>query len=304
MLIGNNVFGDRVHISYAKPGDKYHCPLCNQELIQRRGEINIHHFAHRKNSSNSCDEWYYDPMTEWHSNWQNMFPVDTREVVVEYGGKKHRADVLINGTVVEFQHSRLSSDEFNARNRFYTAAGYRVVWLFDMIDDYKGRIRQEWYNENKYNWKYHWHTFDGFVPEDHNNVLVYFQLINDEVNGKHRIEHVVKMEDNNRTFYTDKNEKYDANDFVRFVNCQLMVKDPEIGRSILDIMKGSDKTFLIVKNIVNGKEAIIDNTLNYNSYYHGEIYGRLKWKDGMSFCNKRHLVYYWRRPVWILMFEK
>ena len=73
-------------------------------------------------------------MSEWHFEWQSKFPIDSREVVVERDGVVHRADILINDTVIEFQHSPINGEEFEARNSFYKNCGYRVVWLFDVAD--------------------------------------------------------------------------------------------------------------------------------------------------------------------------
>ena len=96
--------GKRVHIDDANKTEKYYCPSCKSELILKRGEERIHHFAHRK-----CDEckdsWHYD-MTDWHYQWQNRFPPECQEVVKNHNGETHRADVLIEEfkTVFEFQH--------------------------------------------------------------------------------------------------------------------------------------------------------------------------------------------------------
>lgn len=70
-------------------------------------------------------------MSEWHLSWQENFPEDCREVVVEKDGIKHRADVLINNTVIEFQHSSITSEEIAKRNNFYMSCGYHVIWVFD-----------------------------------------------------------------------------------------------------------------------------------------------------------------------------
>lgn len=54
----------------------------------------------------------------------------------------HRADVLVDRTVVEFQHSILSPSVFDDRNNFYLNLGYKVVWVFDISNLYKnGKIR-------------------------------------------------------------------------------------------------------------------------------------------------------------------
>ena len=61
MYIALNSKKQRIHISDALEGDKYYCPVCDEEVIKRKGSINAHHFAHKNNSQ--ClekDGWHYD----------------------------------------------------------------------------------------------------------------------------------------------------------------------------------------------------------------------------------------------------
>ncbi|MCT6859634.1 MAG: hypothetical protein M3Z82_10245, partial [Apilactobacillus sp.] len=39
-----------VSATVAKDNEKYYCPICKEELILKRGNINEPHFAHFKNS--------------------------------------------------------------------------------------------------------------------------------------------------------------------------------------------------------------------------------------------------------------
>lgn len=131
MYIALNSEKQRIHIVDALENDKYYCPICNEEVIKRKGIINAHHFAHKSNSQ--ClekDGWHYD-MSDWHYDWQNQFPVESQEIVFKFDNKIHRADVLINDTVLEFQHSPITEEEFNDRNKFYNNLGYKVIWIFD-----------------------------------------------------------------------------------------------------------------------------------------------------------------------------
>ena len=56
--------------------------------------------------------------------------------------------------VFEFQHSALSSSEFYERNSFYNALGYKVIWVFDAIEQYlNGQIdnyKRDLWSWNKY----------------------------------------------------------------------------------------------------------------------------------------------------------
>ena len=145
MLFANDYNDRRVHIDETQSNQEYYCPSCGAPLVVKKGEIRQHHFAHKSN--HVCnDTWEragrqgYD-ISPWHNDWQNLFPRDNQEVRLHLGEVCHRADVLVDRTVVEFQHSILSPTVFDDRNNFYLNLGYKVVWLFDISDIYKeGKI--------------------------------------------------------------------------------------------------------------------------------------------------------------------
>ena len=144
---------NRIDISNAEKGGTFYCPICGGSVIIRDGQINAKHFAHR---SGSCtDNWHYD-MSEWHRRMQSHFNEQYREVVVTNGSSVHRADILVEKTVIEFQHSPISTDEFNDRNLFFTRLGYRIAWVFDVSEQYQGgQIRDcdsDQYSGLKYEW--------------------------------------------------------------------------------------------------------------------------------------------------------
>lgn len=123
----------RIDIQHATKEKEYFCPICHSPVIVRDGKLNAKHFAHL----NSCctDNWFYD-MSDWHRHMQEFFPIDAREVTVTNGKHIHRADVLINNTVIEFQHSPISTEEYNDRNTFFMSLGYRLAWVFDVNDQF------------------------------------------------------------------------------------------------------------------------------------------------------------------------
>ena len=127
----------KISIEDAVPGVEYLCPVCrNPVVVKAAKSVNVRtHFAHKRNTL-CLDDWKHD-MSDWHFEWQSKFPIESREFVVKKDGVVHRADILINDTVIEFQHSPISSEEFEARNSFYKNSGYRVVWLFDAADKMK-----------------------------------------------------------------------------------------------------------------------------------------------------------------------
>ena len=162
MLKANNESNEIIYITDSRINQKYHCSLCEREVIRKIGNGGRRpHFAHKASiEGDSCDGWHYD-MTDWHMNWQEKFPVKCQEVIVEHDGKKHRADVLIEEQrlVIEFQHSHLSPEEYSDRNKFYKSCGYHIVWLFDMNDDFQENRFEPIDDGNEYRWKRPWATF-------------------------------------------------------------------------------------------------------------------------------------------------
>ena len=154
MFVALNKDKKRVHISNTLNSEKYYCPICGEELRTRKGNANAHHFAHKNNSN--CvekDGWHYD-MSDWHYDWQNQFPVDNQEIVFAKNNKIHRADVFINNTVIEFQHSPITENEFNDRNEFYKSLGYKVLWIFDAIDKEVEYLNDTNNDERLFSWKH------------------------------------------------------------------------------------------------------------------------------------------------------
>ena len=162
----------RIYISDAEKTQDYFCPVCGGRVIPRQGQINAWHFAHE---SSCLDTWNYD-MSDWHKSWQARYPAPMREVVVtSTNGERHRADILMGGYVIEFQHSPITGAEFEARNHFYTKAGYRVVWVFDVTEDYfNGSI--EMLENDKYHWRNPIRAITSIIPQKSANIAILLQF--------------------------------------------------------------------------------------------------------------------------------
>lgn len=105
------------------------CPLCQSEVISKCGDIYCHHWAHK--SIKDCDPWS-ESESEWHLNWKKVFPKDYTEVTLVRNEKRHRADIVAkDGTVIELQHSPISSEVIRERESFYKD----MIWIFDMSDE-------------------------------------------------------------------------------------------------------------------------------------------------------------------------
>lgn len=132
-----------IKIEQAEESGKYYCPVCKGTLLvkAKKSETIAAHFAHR--SRKDCDTFSHD-MSDWHKAWQDRFPLKNQEVPLPFDNPCHRADVLAYGYVIEFQHSPISIDEFDERNRFYTSIGKKVVWVFDVREKYEaGRFQKK-----------------------------------------------------------------------------------------------------------------------------------------------------------------
>lgn len=123
--------GNLVHAMDAVRGVKYRCLACGSDMILRKGDVVIHHFAHK--AKQCTDSWHYD-MSDWHLYMQSLFPKENQEVVVRVDGVVHRADVLMDGVVVEFQHSPISIEDVMGRCEFFWNLGNKVCWVMHVPD--------------------------------------------------------------------------------------------------------------------------------------------------------------------------
>lgn len=103
-------------------------PYCEKghELVGVQGEHNQWHFRH-KNPNDVSGE-----LSEWHREWQRHF--DSIEVCFEKMEgqiKARRADIVEGYNVVEIQHSALSKEEVENRNKDYALNQKKVLWVID-----------------------------------------------------------------------------------------------------------------------------------------------------------------------------
>lgn len=117
----------------AVSGERGKCPLCGADMVAKVGEVRVSHWSHF--GKRICDDWY-QPKGPWHLYWQNKFPKDWQEVVINKDGVKHIADVKTSAdVVVEAQWSPISHEEINDREVFYN----KMLWIVGM-----NRIESDW----------------------------------------------------------------------------------------------------------------------------------------------------------------
>ena len=282
MLIAVDKDKNRIHIDDTEKGHDYFCPSCGEKLILKKGDIMSHHFAHPAHSE-CVDDWHHD-MSIWHQNWQNCFPLETQEIIKEKDGKVHRADVLLEDkkVVFEFQHSPMSNSEFRDRNNFYNSLGYKVIWVFDVSEQYDNRNIDISY-KNLVTWFRPKKTFDGFVPNENKNVVLFLQLSNDPKNDDTMVELQRKIDNGIQihSLYEDYYESHKGN-----VNRLIKVSKTlqyGLGNFYIDGFYYDEK-YLVDKYV---RENIKKEEMVPLSYLYDEL---------IELVSKRHTTYFFGCP--------
>lgn len=96
------------------------CPLCKTDVLAKCGKIIPSYWAHK--SVQDCDPWW-EPEGVWHRTLKGFYPREYQEVTIG----RHRADVHRNGCTLELQHSSISPEMIQERERFYK----KIIWFVD-----------------------------------------------------------------------------------------------------------------------------------------------------------------------------
>lgn len=195
MFVALDKDGNRIYAVAEEHYKECFCLSCGEPLIHKRGRIRIHHFAHKDDSACPYGK-DADNKSEWHRHMQDLFPREACEVRFkdEHTGEIHIADVYLDAskTVIEFQHSPISPDEFLKRTEFHISAGRRIVWVFDEV----GRIKRvffppvhQFYENLRFRWSRPRKVLGFFrdgddLQSDHYSVCLYCGEAQDVV---HRI---------------------------------------------------------------------------------------------------------------------
>lgn len=121
MLLAEDVDGNRIR---PEPSGRGACPFCKSDVIAKCGEIKTWHWAHK--SLITCDPWG-EPEGDWHYGWKLLAGLDDTEITIEKNGRRHRADIVKDGLVIELQHSPLPTQEVREREEFYE----KMIWVLD-----------------------------------------------------------------------------------------------------------------------------------------------------------------------------
>jgi hypothetical protein len=99
------------------------CPLCKSVVHSKTGDVNTWHFAHK---AFECDKWKENE-SDWHIRWKTWFGLDNCEKVVG----EHRADIVVDDTVIEIQNSSISQEDAIKREDYYISKGYNFIWILN-----------------------------------------------------------------------------------------------------------------------------------------------------------------------------
>ena len=262
--------GNIVYIDEAVKGEEYFCPICEKRVIQKLGDVREHHFAH---ISECTDLWQYDE-SEWHKEWKNKFPKENREVVVG----EHRADVLINNLVVEFQHSKISIEEFRARNDYYREKGYNIVWLFDVSGECEKNKLVPGDKWNQYNWRGVPLPFREMLAKEEKCTL-FFQLENKQGEEDYIIVNVTHSYGKFRTFF--RRDALSVSEFIENLHIKAQQKAITNNLNTLANLWNPNLFKMIVKNNKGERFVIFGRDGKIQTNYSGDVVG------GKIFVDKR-----------------
>lgn len=130
MLFADNEYGERIR---ATPKATAICPTCSAAMIAKCGRIKVWHWSHQ--SFKDCDTWS-EGETAWHAAWKSRFQNTevTMRSIASGVEQTHRADAVTgSGTVIEFQHSAISTQDVIDRERFYGD----MVWVLDATKPFR-----------------------------------------------------------------------------------------------------------------------------------------------------------------------
>jgi competence CoiA-like predicted nuclease len=138
--------------------NEYYCNKCDNIVFYISGsERTCSHFRHQKDKS--CiyysnqfgdDNFEENNMSEFHRNWQEIFPNENIEYKIEKNNKKHYADIYIshhnrfnicdifqenkNNVVIEVQYSAISYYTLYEREKHYVSDNTNLLWIFNVKD--------------------------------------------------------------------------------------------------------------------------------------------------------------------------
>lgn len=176
VLFAIDINNDRVIASLAGRNQEYRCPYCLERVTLKSGLIKRAHFSHK--SDTKC-EYAKNSKTEWHYNWQEIFGLDNAEIMLTSCGYKYIADIKIGDTIVEFQHSHISSIDIGMRSYFYKLDNKKLYWIFDCQKSWENKNIRKKRVRKKLNWVFEWERPHNEIREAYYNSHDVFLQLNE-----------------------------------------------------------------------------------------------------------------------------
>lgn len=144
MLIGRNSQGKFVDIDNVSPTDEIRCPECDELLIQKRGNIRVHHFAHKQNSncSNTGMSWQHLAIQKYLKRFFERGCVADSQLekrITTSDGKTIIADYFLEAWIqgwymkicFEVVENNTNYAHYCQKKDEYFWSDMNVVWVFD-----------------------------------------------------------------------------------------------------------------------------------------------------------------------------
>jgi competence protein CoiA len=153
----------------------FHCPGCKHELVLRKGNIKVHHFAHKppyhcrrgegeSEAHRKCKESIYNALSQYDH-------VTGLDVEADFGTVIADVYCVINNVpvAIEIQRSNLSVNEISERTSAYEKLGIHVLWLalFNKKlgeDRYSPKAWEKWCHATYFGRVYYWVADLTIVP--------------------------------------------------------------------------------------------------------------------------------------------
>lgn len=142
--------------------NEYYCIKCNNILyFVSESDRNCSYFRH-KNNNNYCDYYknnknyknsYENTMSEFHRNWQEIFPNENIEYKIVIDNIIHFADIFIRyhntfnicdifkinkkNVIIEIQYSPIDYNTLYEREKHYITSDNNLLWIFDIKDKFE-----------------------------------------------------------------------------------------------------------------------------------------------------------------------
>jgi competence protein CoiA len=187
MLVAG-IKGSRISINawQASRGDgPFCCPACGKEVVLHKGQIRVHHFAHKADSV--CRHGTGE--TDLHRRakmelYQALSAHSELECRLEVPLDGVRADVWLRSVrtkrtyAIEVQISQLTMAQIIERTKRYAKQGVYVLWVFEwkqelLTAQYSPSLKERWAHALNFGYVYYWRGDDEVTPVKFGKHLLY-----------------------------------------------------------------------------------------------------------------------------------